>query len=122
VKQYHPDSSSIVSPNSAHTHHHRAAMGCQALDAVLQILFEIVEVEKVRLDEAAVKGPLDQNSQLAHPEHGRRLTPPSRFSPFLWAGPSGELRHRDRSPQFSVAGSAYRQHPIGCIVLSARQG
>jgi hypothetical protein len=36
-------------------------MGCQALDAVLQILFEIAEVEKVRLDEAAVKGPLDRN-------------------------------------------------------------
>jgi hypothetical protein len=28
---------------------------------VLQILFEIAEVEKVRLDEAAVKGPLDRN-------------------------------------------------------------
>jgi hypothetical protein len=85
---------------------------------VLQILFEIAEVEKVRLDETAVKGPLDQNSQLAHPEHGNGALPavpdvagglrpqfsegvaeeapdqiPIEFSPFLWAGPSGESRH-----------------------------
>ena len=45
------------------------------LDAVLQILFEIAAAEKVQLDETAVKGPLDQNSQLAHPEHGNSALP-----------------------------------------------
>jgi hypothetical protein len=58
-----------------HTHHPGPQWFARPLDAALQILFEIAEVEKVRLDETAVKGPLDHNSQLAHPEHGNGALP-----------------------------------------------
>src|SRR5208283_2106043 len=45
------------------------------LDAAFQIPFEIIEAEQVRVDEASLEGPLDQNPQLAKAEHGNRTLP-----------------------------------------------